>query len=114
VNQADGAHAAVSADVIERMRQDAYFRFLTDGESFEVGYRSPDPQVARTVAGRLTRLYVQVSLDDRAAADNVPRHALDAQIDAVRSRLLNSRRRYGRRSVGTRPRSKSGSSNTSS
>lgn len=89
VNQTDGAHAPVSGDVIERMRQDTHFRFLPDGESFEVGYQSPDPQVAKAIAQRLTFLYIRDSLHEREVADGVSRHPLDAQIGAVRSRLLN-------------------------
>jgi hypothetical protein len=89
VNQADGRDTAVSADLIERMRHDIDLRFLPEGESFEVGYRSPDRQVARTVVMRLMRLYARASFADRDATTGVARRALDAKIDAVRSQLLD-------------------------
>ncbi|MEO7275754.1 MAG: hypothetical protein ABIX28_19840 [Vicinamibacterales bacterium] len=83
-----GTRAAVSAGTIAQIRRDVEVRLLPDGQSFEVGFRSPHPQVAHQVAVRLLYLYFESNTNNQANASEGAVQLLDQQVTEVRSRLL--------------------------
>ena len=74
---------------IERMRTDIDVDVDANGQSFEIAYISPDPQVAMNVTVRLTALFIETSLRDREAVSDSARQLLGDEIDHVRSKLLD-------------------------
>jgi uncharacterized protein involved in exopolysaccharide biosynthesis len=72
----------------ERMRKNIIVEPHADGQSFEIGYVSTDPQLAMTVTAALAALFFETSLRDREDMTSAASQLLDAQIDDVRSRLL--------------------------
>jgi uncharacterized protein involved in exopolysaccharide biosynthesis len=79
---------AIDDAAIERMRKDIDVDVDADGQSFEIAYVSPDPQVAMNVTVRLTALFIETSLRDREAVSDSARQFLDDEIAHVRSTLL--------------------------
>ena len=73
---------------IERMRKDISVEVHPDGQSFEVAYVSPDPQVAMKVTVRVTSLFIEANLRDREDISESAPKFLNAEIEDVRSRLL--------------------------
>ena len=81
-----------SEAAIERMRNDVTVDVHADGHSFEIAYVSPDPHLAMKVTERLTSLFIETSVSDRELSTESARTFLEAQIEGVRSRLLERTR----------------------
>jgi uncharacterized protein involved in exopolysaccharide biosynthesis len=70
------------------MRRGTGIQLLDNGRSVEISHLSPDPQIARAVAARLSSLIVEASTLDRSERARISGEFLDAQVADLGSRLL--------------------------
>ena len=78
----------VSEAAIERMQRDLSVEAGADGQSFEVAYVSPNPRTAMLVTERVMALLIKENSTDRHGISRSAMQFLNAQIQDVRSRLL--------------------------
>jgi len=97
-------------DVIEGMRKDITVQSVK-GDSFRVAYVSDTPQMAKRVTDRLTALFIDENLRERAGIAESTEQFIGAQLVAARERLVEHERKleaYRRLHVGELPSQVSG------
>lgn len=84
--------STVMENVITRMRSDITFQ-MTDRDVFIVGYTAKDPQVALTVAERLTAVFLQENARNRGQRAEAATDFLGAQLEEARKKLEEQEKR---------------------
>ena len=75
---------------------------VVKGDAFKVSYQGPDPEDGAAVAARVTSMFIEESLRDRAILAEGTDQFLEVQLDDARRRLSSKRRSSKNTASGTR------------
>jgi polysaccharide chain length determinant protein (PEP-CTERM system associated) len=92
-------------DTITQLRKEIRLS-VVKGDAFRVSYEGPDPKTAQQVAARVTSMFIEESLRDRAILAEGTDQFLEVQLDDARRRLIEQEKKledYRVRNSGTLP-----------
>jgi polysaccharide chain length determinant protein (PEP-CTERM system associated) len=97
--------AGFMEDTITQLRKEIRLS-VVKGDAFRVSYEGPDPKTAQQVAARVTSMFIEESLRDRAILAEGTDQFLEVQLDDARRRLVEQEKKleeYRVRNSGTLP-----------